>query len=400
MTPQQRAPLLASILLLGCVPPPESLGEGLDTDTDTGAEEGIGSGSSAGPVSADWTDGTDEIDPEPKWELVFDEFSMCKDLALMPDGGAVVFLGTRDAEGLITGHELRRYAANGTLLWQRPQGTDIVDVTTLPDGRILIGGSESEAPRQAALWLLAPNGELEASYVHPLDGTQDDALVTSVAASPSGVAFVILHLDDTSESPFDASRYEAGFAGSDLVPQWWAPEADGHAMQLYGVQIAASGSIRTLQLEYEAEATRMLTYSATGVPEGDEIVSPTILFAGGEPGVLFGLDETGLRVQGLEEATFGQLLFVEDFGSFPGGYHQDGLLIGGNAPGGIGVHVIQLDVDGSQRYIRTFAPIEGPYVSLYGAAPGPEESLYLCGAELDEGGANSRGFLSRRYPLW
>jgi hypothetical protein len=401
MTLLPRSPLLASILLLGCVPPPESLGEGLDTDTGSSADEGIGSGSSAGSVSADGTDESDEIDPEPKWELVFDEFTMCTDLALTPDGGVAVLLAYPDADGFIAGRELHRYAADGTLLWQWADGTDLVDVTTLPDGRMLIGGGTSPAQRQAALWLLAPDGGLEASYVQPLDGTQDEALVRSVAASSSNVAFVIVHMDSTSPTN-DPTRYETGLAGLDLVPQWSTPEVDAKAemLELHSVQLTASESIRTLQFEFEMEMTRMRTYSTTGVLESDAIVSPMLTFAAGEPGVLIGYDDAGLHVQGLQGATFGQLLFAESFDSFPVGYHHDGLLIGGSAPESLGVRILRLDIDGTQRYTRTLAPIEGPYAYLHNAVPGPEESVYLCGTEFDENATNRRAFVSRRYPLW
>lgn len=401
MTLPPRSSLVASLLLLGCVPLPESLGDGLDTDSDasgpgSSGDEGLDSGSSAETAAED---GDDQLEPEPRWDILFDG-SRCTGLAVVPDGGPVVLIGGPDADGFVAGRELRRYAADGTLSWQREDGTDLVDVATLPDGRIVIGGSVSESPRQAALWLLTPEGDLEASYVQPLDGTGDDALVTRVATSASGVGFVVLHLDPDSVSSFEPTRYETGLAGLDLVPQWWTPEVDGQAAQRYGVEIAASGSLRTLQLEFEPQLTRMLTYSASGVLEGDEEVSPTIEAAEGEPGVLLGLDDAGLRIRGLEEAMFGQILVPQDFGSFPVAYHRDGLFIGGAAAGGLGSVVVRLDDEGNQLYLRTFSSFVNPYVLVRGIAPAPDESIYLCGVEAEDGGQDPRGFLSRRYPLW
>jgi len=401
MTLLLRSPLIASLLLLGCSPLPESVGEGLETG-DGGDPSGEGlTADTNGSEDTAAGDDTVEDDPEPKWELLFESDTRCTDLAVMPDGGVIMLLRNTTAEGPGAERRLRRYTPDGTLAWQRPDGTEMLDMTTLPDGRILVGGAVSEAPRQAALWLLSPEGEVEATYVQPLDGTGDDALVTSVAAAPSGVAFIVVHLDDESPSDYIPLRYEAASAGLDLVPLWWIPEVDALAANLHSVQIAASGSIRTLQLEFTPESGRMRTFSAAGVLEDDEVVPSWATFAVGEPGVVLGYDAAGLHVQGLTEAPeLGDHLFEVELSNWPSAYHQDGLFIGSAVPGSTAAWVRRLDVDGTQVYERTFAPSEGPQVLLNLVVPGPDESVYLCGAEIDEGGHDPRGFLSRRYPLW
>lgn len=114
-----------------------------------------------------------------------------------------------------------------------------------------------------------------------------------------------------------------------------------------------------------------------------------------------GYDDVGLHVTGLDEApALGEALYDETLGGWPHAYRQGGIFIGVAAPGGEGVWVSRLDVDGTQLYQRIFAPFASPLAGLGQIAPGPDESVYPCGVEFEEGSVEPRGFLSRRYPLW
>jgi hypothetical protein len=106
-------------------------------------------------------------------------------------------------------------------------------------------------------------------------------------------------------------------------------------------------------------------------------------------------------VTGLDEASaFGERLYDETLGGWPHAYRQGGVFIGVTAPSGEGVWVSRLDVDGTQLYQRIFEPLEGPLAALDQIAPGPDESVYLCGVEFEDGFVEPRGFLRRRYPVW
>lgn len=399
---------LLTTLSLGCLPLPESLGEGLVTDDGPGSDGSSTTStpdpSSTGEASEGTSDGANH-EPDPEWELELETDTACQAVEPMPDGGVVAIVEILDGSGV---RMLRRYAPDGTLLWEQPAGAAYFSISTLPDGRIVAGGSTGD-PNRAAVWMLSPEGEVQAFYEPPAPGSSEvKTWVDMVDATPSHVAFVVVRFQP--KEMFDYA-FELAFADLDLEPSWWRTDFVGElgVSTILYTQLAASGSVRTLEVQ---GSRRLRTFTPTGDLESEEPLPfepgenyPAL--SQGDPGILIeDVLATGYRLRGLEERPgFEVILDSEELGMDPPGlgllqaYHHDGgLLVANTADTRHSIWVSQLDAEGTPIYARTLESMVGEYLFLFAVAPGHDGSVYLCGSQSSESGLQHNGFLLRRYP--
>lgn len=422
--------LLLSCLPLGCLPPPEIVGGGLPTDGSEGTSIGdtsIGdtTDTTLGSADSSSSDGTPSDDSGgpieltgSEWDLQFEPRVACEAIAPMPDGGAVIAVMSFDThEGAV-----RRYDADGTLLWQRADGTRAEVVNALPDGRIVAGGmSSTDPPYRAALWVLSPEGDVQATYAPPSPPTPtDDTWIEDLAADSSSVAFVLQtqHFDGPVGDTTPPQGFKLGFAGLDLQPTWWATDFDApwpnNSYAIVDLQRMASGSVRTIE-GWAGVRTRQLSItgaveSVSGFPNDQS----SQWLAAGDPGVVieeivesYYVPPFGFHLWGLEELPGLDITIpASDLGldppwvQVPGVHHHDGLLFVHSMENKTIMWVTKLDEDGAPLYQGVLDNELGGHFDTREVTQGVDRSFFVCGTRNEADGTGMRGFLLRRFPRW
>ena len=397
---------LLCIASLGCAPPPESVGFGLSTDEGDGSSSGAPPEGTSTDTGADESTGEPHVGPEPKWEVLLEHRTACHAAEPMPDGGVAIIAESYDTHEIV----LHRYAPDGTISWQQSGGSKSFSMDVLPDGRIVVGGSSSEDPNRAAVWLLSPEGDVLATYVPPPpELPEDQTWVSMIDADPSGVAFVVQHYRAVTD--YEQPDYELAFADLDLEPHWWLADFKQVDLeegvftlnQVMDVQLGAMGSIRTL--EY-GSPDRIRSFSPTGELESEMPLDYRLdaRLAEGAPGVLLEDTDEVYRLRGLEERPDLDVeLRYDEIGVDPPGigwlkvYHDGGnVLVADTKDIRHALWVSQLDADGTPIDERTLDPGMDDDMTFVASAPGPDDSVYFCGYYSEQ----DRGFLARRYPAW
>lgn len=371
-----------SILLLGCEPPPESVGHGLSTST--GDE-----GSSGQPPSDDPADGGSsgaeatggEVDVEPEWELRIPGGS-CKEIAGMPDGGVIAVIGSDTPPH----NEIHRYGPDGTLLWQQGTGPLYASLDTLPDGRIVLGGSVAGDFSEGGLWLLSAEGETLASQILPFpdDGELHGLTVFDLDATEDGVAFSVFDVGDP--------PYTLSWAALDLVPQWSTSDFDASPTS---IQVQDDGIIRVLINEIETLDSRVRRFAADGTPLTTQPQQGRTAFASGDPGALVGWLGQSMELRGLEELPGLYYAPDEHHGGLPVASHRDGFVLSGWVDDGTRLWVQRLDADANLVFEHTRAPAFGDSVWVEGVEVTIDGAAYVCGQDVVAATLEREAFLLR-----
>jgi hypothetical protein len=401
-------------LLLGCEPPPKSIGDGMlgaddDPTTSNGSagepigepsgtddgNTGQGPGESSGAGSDESSTG-EPLDPDaPLWSYVVPDYSFVFTVDGMPDGG-VVTLELHYDHPLEVGPYVPmvvRYSPEGDVLWQNDlESPSLRSIDTLPDGRIFVGGTNGDG--FATVWQLSSAGAIEETYSHPGTGdVEAGGGILGIMATGTGVAYTLQDLG--TEPPSHALWW----ADLDLVPQWSSVLLDTAA-----VAVLPSGDIVTIELQdIQTGDLLMRTFTADGTPTGAQVV-PGGGFAGDDPLVRIESGEGSTRLVGM----FGTsaLDVVLPFRTATVSHDSNGgiTVAATNESGqpGSGTTIVQLDASGTELRSVPIPSLGTGSANATDVFVAPDGSAYLSGFEYDfsptDAPSSSRGFLIKLPP--
>lgn len=328
-------------LLLGCDPPPKSIGDDILGTPDPHA---------------------------PEWSHVLPAETFVFGIAATPDGGVAAI------EHRYEPYEQRvvRYGADGGVLWQADVGSFWLNsIAVLPEGHVVVGGGTSganEGSVHATLWRLSPAGTVDATYVHPSVDPEGAHAIEHLAVSGTGVAYVV-------------SGGEVGRVDLDLVPQWsWT----GFAGSVESLGVLPSGEVVTLEQHSWQEGTALLrTFTPAGLLANEEVV-PRGRFAADEPLLRTEeLDDGSLRLSAVGGTSTIDLTLAGDPPAAARRVaHGHGMVaVVGPEDAGTVMTVLQLDENGAELRALSRPPLAKDTVVPLDVAIAPDGSIYVSGHE-------------------
>jgi hypothetical protein len=353
------APLVLS-LLLGCIPQAKDVGDdvldtGDPTDTDTG----------------------EALDPTAlEWSYVLPAETAIPRITGMADGGVAAIELRYEPYG----QWVTRYAPDGAVLWQVDLGSQwLHSIATLPDGRLVLGGTVEQGGLRATLWRLSSAGVVEAMHVHPLPGdSASNASVSDIAVSSTGLAYLV----NNSGIDVGTPAGELWWDDFELAPQWSWTGFPGHVA---AVAVMPAGEIHTLEQHSSEDGTDLMrAFTAAGAPAGEQVV-PRSRFADDQPLVrIEDMDDGGVRLLGEGgTSTLDMLLPTHPLLTHPRIVtHGHGVAIV-DVIDHDELTLLQLDADGLEIRSLVRPALAMNTVSPSDVVIAPDGSVYVSGYELD-----------------
>jgi len=341
---------LALSLLLACTPFPKNVG---DEDLEAG----------------DDPTGGDDDDPEPLWSHVLSADSAIVRMVGMPDDGvATITLDLEAGQDRVT-----RYSPEGDVLWEVEVGSTWLDsITSLPDGRVIVGGARGRGPH-ATLWQLSPAGAIETTYSHPQPGdAESNGSVSELVVTGTGMAYVVQNRGVGAGAPIS----ELWWANLALEPQWsWEGLED-----LDDLAVLPSGEILTLEDHSYEDGTNLLrTFTPAGAPVDEQVV-PRGRFADDQPLVKFDdLDDLNTRLVGVG-GTSAIDMVVPGFPVAATHGHGVAVLSLFDFPS-TGMKLVQLDAAGAELRTLTRLPLQEEVAAGMDVVIASDGSVYISGYE-------------------